>query len=103
MVVAVEGTLLNNAFIHSDRLDRYTHMMENDYIHCLDFTSVWRWRRRMPACAVDRRWQRRRRPVCARGRVSMMEEETDSSGVDGGEGDRWSRERRGHREFCDEK
>jgi hypothetical protein len=73
-------------------------MIKNAYICYLDLTSVWqRWRRRRPACAVERRrwrrkrpacavelrwWWRRRRPACAHGRVAVAEEETDSSGVD---------------------
>jgi hypothetical protein len=67
-------------------------MMKNAYIHCLNLTSVWRQQRR-----------RRRRPACAHGRVVAVVEETGSSGVDGGRRARRSRERRGFREFWDEK
>jgi hypothetical protein len=35
--------------------------------------------------------------------VEVVAEETSLSGVDGGGGDRWSREQRGLREFYDEK
>jgi hypothetical protein len=35
--------------------------------------------------------------------IEAMVEETGSSDVDGGRGDRWSRERSGHREFWDKK
>jgi hypothetical protein len=79
-------------------------MMKNAYIHCLDLISVWRRRRRRrPACVVERQRRRRRRSACARGRVAVAAEETVSSGVDEGGGDRGSRERWGLREFCDEK
>jgi hypothetical protein len=37
------------------------------------------------------------------GRAATAAEETSSSGVDDGRGNQWSRERRGLREFCDEK
>jgi hypothetical protein len=47
---------------------------------------------------VERR--RRRRPARA---VSTVVEETSTSGIDGSGGDQWSRERRGLREFWDEK
>jgi hypothetical protein len=55
--------------------------------------------------AVERQRQRRRRPVRA---VLTAVEETDSRGIDGGGGDRWSIERqsrewRGPREFWDKK
>jgi hypothetical protein len=70
----------------------------------LDLTLVWqRWRRRRPACAVERQWQRRRRPVCTCGRAVVVVEETGSSSIDGGRGDQWSRDRQGLREFCNEK
>jgi hypothetical protein len=90
-------------------------MMENAYIHCLDLTSVWRrWRRRRPACIVERRWRRRKRPTCAvdqqrrrrrrsactRGRVVAAIEETGLSSIDDA---RQRRERWGLRDFCDEK
>jgi hypothetical protein len=109
-VVTVDGTLSNNTFIHLTGsinlhcLNRSTHMMENDYIHCLDLTSVWRrrWRRR-PACTVERRRRWRRRLACTCGRAVIVMEETGSSSVDGGRGDQQSRECRGLRDFCDEK
>jgi hypothetical protein len=41
--------------------------------------------------------------VCAHGRAATVTKENGSSGVDDGGGDRRSRERRGLREFCDEK
>jgi hypothetical protein len=61
-------------------------MMKNAYIHYLDLTSVWRrWRRRRPMCVVEQKW---RRPTCAHGRAVAATEETGSSDVDGGGGDR---------------
>jgi hypothetical protein len=80
-------------------------MMKNDYIHYIDLTSVWQRRRqrRRSACVVERRGRSWRRPVCARSRAVVVAEETDSSGVNDGGGDRWSRERQRLREFYDEK
>jgi hypothetical protein len=42
---------------------------------------------------VERQRRRRRRSACARGRVAVAAEETVSSGIDEGGGDRGSRER----------
>jgi hypothetical protein len=34
-------------------------------------------------CVVERRWWRRRRPACARGRAMAAAKEIGSSGIDG--------------------
>jgi hypothetical protein len=50
----------------------------------------WQRRRRRPACTHSRAAVEE---ACAHGRVAAVAEEADSSGVDGGGGDRHSRER----------
>jgi hypothetical protein len=51
-------------------------------------------------CVVERKW---RRPACTHGRAVTATEETGLSDVDGGRGDRRSREWRGLRQFYDKK
>jgi hypothetical protein len=58
-------------------------MIKNPYIDCLDLTSVWRrWRRRRPACIVERRQWRRRRLACTHGRAAVAAEEAIARAVE---------------------
>jgi hypothetical protein len=62
-------------------------------------TLVWqRWRFPCACAVLRRRWQREEEAG-----IAAVAEETDSSDIDGGGGDRRSRERWGLNEFWDEK
>jgi hypothetical protein len=61
----------------------------------VNHTLVWRWRRFLCACG--------RAATEEEAGVEAAVEETGSSSVDDGGGDQRSTERRGHREFWDEK
>jgi hypothetical protein len=62
-------------------------------------TLVWRqWRFPCARAVVRRRWRREEEAS-----VAAVPEETGSSGINGGGGDRRSGERRGLKEFWDEK
>jgi hypothetical protein len=97
--------MMENASVWRRRRTPYIYCKNTHFIHLFDRSKKVFGEPYLSVVAMEVSVLVRSTAVAAEEEagIEAMVEETGSSDVDGGRGDRWSRERSGHREFWDKK